>query len=273
MIFSEDDCGALTAKSASYINAYLIDGANIIVSKHNHQISGLSEMKFGNKPVDGGHLLLSRDELDQLRLSSDDRSILIKRIIGAAELVNGTERYCLWVDDNNIERALRYKSISERIDRVRTSRELSRDRGANGMAGRPHQFREMNIGTYSTTVVPAVSSEGREYLPIYFASTETVISNRCYGIFDAPLYHLSILASKLHLVWIATVCGRLELRFSYTSTLGWNTFPVPTLTAKNKSDLTRCAENILLAREAHFPATIADLYDPDAMPADLRGPK
>ena len=87
---------------------------------------------------------------------------------------------------------------------------------------------------------------------------------------DAPLWNMAIVASRLHWVWIGAVCVRLEMRFSYSNTLGWNTFPVPTLTDKNKADLTRCAEDILLAREAHFPATIADLYDPENMPADLR---
>jgi hypothetical protein len=89
-------------------------------------------------------------------------------------------------------------------------------------------------------------------------------------VYGKDLHNLSVLSSKLHLVWIATVCGKLKTDFRYSNTLGWNTFPVPTLTDKNKADLTRCAEDILLAREAHFPATIADLYDPDAMPADLR---
>ncbi len=97
-----------------------------------------------------------------------------------------------------------------------------------------------------------------------------MIGDKCYSIYDAPLWNLSLIVSKLHWVWIGTVCSRLEMRFSYGNTLGWNTFPVPTLTDQNKADLTRCAEDILLAREAHWPATIADLYDPDEMPDDLR---
>jgi hypothetical protein len=98
----------------------------------------------------------------------------------------------------------------------------------------------------------------------------TVVSDLARVIYDAPFWNFAIVASRMHLVWIATVCGKLKTDFRYSNTLGWNTFPVPTLTNKNKADLTRCAEDILLAREHHFPATIADLYDPDAMPADLR---
>jgi hypothetical protein len=97
-----------------------------------------------------------------------------------------------------------------------------------------------------------------------------VIGDKCYALYDEPLWNLALIGSRLHLVWIGTVCSRLEMRFSYGNKLGWNTFPVPTLTEKNKADLTRCADDILLARETHFPATIADLYDPDNMPADLR---
>lgn len=96
------------------------------------------------------------------------------------------------------------------------------------------------------------------------------MSNLAFAIYDGPLWSVGLIASRLHLAWIATVCGRLRTDFRYSNTLGWNTFPVPPLTDKNKADLTRCAENILLAREAHFPATIAELYDPEKMPADLR---
>jgi hypothetical protein len=96
------------------------------------------------------------------------------------------------------------------------------------------------------------------------------VSDAAFALYDAPLWNMALIASRIHLVWVATVCGKLETRYRYSNTLGWNTFPVPTLTEKNKADLTRCAENILLAREAHFPKTIADLYDPEKMPANLR---
>jgi hypothetical protein len=103
-----------------------------------------------------------------------------------------------------------------------------------------------------------------------YAPSGTIISNLAFAIYDAPLWNMALIASRLHLVWIGTVCGKMKTDFRYSNTLGWNTFPVPALTEKNKADLTQCAKNILLAREAHFPATIADLYDPETMPADLR---
>jgi hypothetical protein len=135
----------------------------------------------------------------------------------------------------------------------------------------PFRFGEVRqSGTETAILVPSVSSESREYLPVGFAPPGAIVSNLAFALYDAPLWNLTLIASRLHLVWIATVCGKLETRYRYSNTLGWNTFPVPTLTEKNKADLTRCAEDILLAREHHFPATIADLYDPDTMPADLR---
>ena len=135
----------------------------------------------------------------------------------------------------------------------------------------PHRFRQIQgkPGNQSV-IVPIHSSESRTYLPVGLLPTGGIISNAAYGLYDAPLWNLAIIASRLHLVWIATVCGKLKTDFRYSNTLGWNTFPVPPLTERNKADLTRCAEDILLAREHHFPATIADLYDPDKMPADLR---
>lgn len=114
-----------------------------------------------------------------------------------------------------------------------------------------------------------MSSENRDYLPVDIADAGTIASNLLFALYDAPLWNMAIIASRLHLVWIATVCGKLKTDFRYSNTLGWNTFPTPTLTQQNKTDLTRCAEQILLAREAHYPATIAELYAHGAMPGNL----
>lgn len=145
----------------------------------------------------------------------------------------------------------------------------STDKGANAMAERPHQMREMYVGK-RVIIIPRVSSESRQYLPVGFFSERNIVSDSAFALYDAPLWCMALIASRLHLVWIATVCGKLKTDFRYSNTLGWNTFPVPTLTEQNKTDLTRCAEDILLTREGHFPATIAELYDPDNMPDDLR---
>jgi hypothetical protein len=159
--------------------------------------------------------------------------------------------------------------ISSRIDKVLEYRKGGGE-VASTLTARPHQFRYRNTCQYSQILVPQVSSERREYLPVGLLSPDVIITHLAHAIYDPTLVDFSVLVSKLHLAWVGTICGKLETRIRYSSNLGWNTFPVPTLTEKNKADLTRCAEDILLAREAHFPATIADLYDPDNMPADLR---
>ena len=161
-------------------------------------------------------------------------------------------------------------AVRTRIEAVKEMRLSSRDKSANDMAVRSHQMREMNIGKTQAIAMPCVSSENREYLPVGLIDNRSTVTNLCFALFDSPKWGMALLASRLHLVWIATVCGKMKTDFRYSNTMGWNTFPLPKLTEKNKQDLTRCAEGILLAREAHFPATIADLYDPENMPEDLR---
>lgn len=213
---------------------------------------------------------MSADELAAMRLSVSDKDMFIRRIYGSAEFIRGLVRYCIWIRDDGLNRALEVVAIKTRIDQVRDMRLASKDAGTRGMATRAHQFREMYAGTRHIIVLPIVSSDAREYLPVGLLDKHSVVSNLAFALYDAPLWNMALIASRVHLVWIATVCGKLKTDFRYSNTLGWNTFPVPGLTEKNKADLTRCAENILLAREAHFPATIADLYDPDEMPSDLR---
>ena len=263
---------ALEVKVASNINAYLVPAENVIVERASKPLpKQLAEMSFGNKPVDGGNLLLSRMEVDNLNLSSEQRTRFIRRIYGSAEFIRGQERYCLWIEDQYLQEALAIPSIRQRIDGVREMRLASTKKATVDAARTPHLFGELRqTGKEIITIIPSVSSENREYLPVGFSEMQTIVSNLAFALFDAPLWNMAIIASRLHLVWIATVCGKLKTDFRYSNTMGWNTFPVPLLTEQNKADLTACAENILLAREAHFPATIADLYDPEKMPENLR---
>jgi hypothetical protein len=191
-------------------------------------------------------------------------------LYGAQEFIRGLQRYCLWIDEDDLELARTSEFIRKRIEGVRATRASSKDPSYNALVNRPHQFRDRNVADHMTILAPTVSSETRNYLPVAVFPGRTGTTNQAYALYDAPLWNVALIASRLHLVWIATVCGKLETRYRYSNTLGWNTFPVPMLTEKNKVDLTRCAEEILLAREAHFPGTIAELYDPEAMPMNLR---
>ena len=162
-------------------------------------------------------------------------------------------------------------SIAKRVRGVAVARAgKSKDGQAQKLVAAPHRFRDQYDARDNLLVVPIVSSENRGYLPVGLLGADAVVHNKAFALYDAPLWNMALIASRLHWVWIGTVCVRLRTDFSYSNTLGWNTFPVPPLTEKNRADLTACAENILLAREAHFPATIADLYDPERMPDNLR---
>lgn len=270
VLYEESTDGTPIARQVPHINAYLVAAANVIVEKKAKPLSKLNIMNYGNKPIDGGNLLLSPTELIKLNLTESQKQKFIRRIYGSEEFIHGGLRYCLWIEDENLQEALTIPAIDERIEKTRLMRLSSRDKGANATANRAHQFREMNYGIKNTIIIPSVSSEVRSYLPCGDIDKFSVVTNACFVIYDAPLWNMALIASRLHLVWIATVCGKLETRYRYSNTLGWNTFPAPELTKQNKADLTKAAEDILLAREAHFPATIADLYNPETMPEDLR---
>ncbi|KPX94197.1 putative DNA methylase [Pseudomonas amygdali pv. mori] len=268
-LFTLDNLGQTIERQCAHINAYLAAGDSVIVDKISRPLGTQSEMSFGNTPIDGGHLLLSRDERDALQLTPAQQGRFIRRIYGSAEFIRGLERYCLWIEDHHLAEAQTIPPIAQRLRDVRNIR-LNGGKTARDIAERPHQFQRMYFGKHSTLIVPSVSSETREYLPCGYAPAGTIVSNLAFALYDAPLWNMALIASRLHLVWIGTVCGKMKTDFRYSNTLGWNTFPVPLLTEQNKTDLTRCAEDILFAREAHFPATIADLYAPDAMPDNLR---
>ena len=126
------------------------------------------------------------------------------------------------------------------------------------------------LGKSHTIILPGVSSENRNFLQVGVLGKQAITTNLAFALYDAPLWNMALITSRLHLVWIKTVCGKLKTDYRYSNTLGWNTFPAPKLTARNRADLTGAACDILLAREAHFPATIADLYAPKKMPENLR---
>lgn len=270
-LFSMDVGDRTVERECGQINAYLVAGENVIVDKAAHPLGEQAEMTFGNKPVDGGNLLLSRQEVEQLHLSPEQRNRFVRRMHGSAEFIQGMTRYCLWIDDEYLTQAKAVPAIAQRIEGVREMRLRSTKAATVESANAAHRFGEIRqAGTEASLVIPIHSSESRAYLPVGLLPPGELVSNAAYALFNAPLWNLALIASRLHLVWVATVCGKLKADFRYSNTLGWNTFPVPALTEQNKTDLTRSAEDILLAREANYPATIAQLYEPEMMPADLR---
>ena len=270
-LFTPSASGEITQAVVPNINGYLIAGPNIYVDAESKPLSNVPLMFWGNKPVDGGRLLMSVDEARDLVSKEPDSRQFLRPFYGSHELIDGKPRVCIWVEDDEAEEASRIGQIRARFEQVRRFRLASKAKETRPASEYPHRFRQIQGSPGSRSIiVPIHSSESRLYLPVGLLPENSIISNAAFGIYDAPLYSLAFLLSRLHLTWVATVCGKLETRYRYSNTLGWNTFPVPLLTEQNKADLTGCAENILLAREAHFPATIADLYDPDTMPDNLR---
>lgn len=271
LLFSTSDKNEFIAKQVGNINAYLVPGPDIIVQPARTSQAGCAYMDLGNMPKDGGNLLFSGGEADEAIQREPALAKFIFDFVGSQEFVKGIVRKCLWIEDQQAEEAAQIQLVAERLAGVRAMRLASDAESTRDYADRPHRFKQIQgRGQISSIVIPKVSSESREYLPVGLLTAYSIVSDNAFALYDAPLWNMGFIASRLHWVWISTVCGQLETRIRYSNTLGWNTFPVPMLTEQNKADLTRCAEDILLAREAHFPATIADLYDPETMPDNLR---
>jgi hypothetical protein len=265
MLFEGD-----SVKLATNIGPYLIDMPNVIVSKSSSALNKLPTMDYGNKPSDGGHLIFETfNDVADAKLDSA-RDDFVRRYVGSYEFVRSMHRYCLWIPDSRVKELEALPAVRDRIDAVRKVRTESKGKQSNDNAANSHRFVYTPHRDGLALIVPRVTSENRPYLPCGFVDGATIIADTAAAVYHAPIWLLGITASRLHQQWIATVCVRLRTDYRYSNTLGYNTFPVPCLTEQDKADLTRTAENILLAREAHFPATIADLYDPDAMPSDLR---
>lgn len=294
-LYSVSDADTLTVerKEVANINAYLVPAPNIEVQQAANPMQGLSPMQFGNHPYYGAALIVSNDEARAIVAQTPDAARFIRPFYGSTEFIDRAPRACLWISDDEASDALKLAPIAARVAAVKASRTAagngeasakSKARGSNNkkkedasakkLAETPWRFREQIMSKRQTIIIPRVSSENRPYLPVGLLEPNCVVQEKAFAMYDSPLWNVALVASRLHWVWIGTVCVRMRTDFSYSNTLGWNTFPVPTLTEKNKTDLTRCAEDILLAREMHFPASLADLYEVkdgvSKMPDELR---
>jgi hypothetical protein len=270
-LYTVEDETTASIREAANINPYLVPADDVFVAPRTKVPDERTPMQFGNHPYYANDLMLQTDEAQALIHVEPLATKFIRPLYGSKEFISGAPRSCIWITDDSLAEAKTISAIWERVENVKRARKAkTSDAQAKKLVEAPHQFRDQYEAQNSLLVVPIVSSENRPYLPVGLLAADAIVHNKAFALYDAPLWNLALIASRLHWVWIGAVCVRLEMRFSYSNTLGWNTFPVPLLTEQNKADLTACAENILLAREAHFPATIADLYDPDNMPDNLR---
>lgn len=257
------------ARTVYNINSYLIEMDNVVVNKRSSPLFQGSIMVKGSQPTDDGNLLLLPEEKNALLCEYPEAANFVRRFYGSQEFIKGIERWCLWITDEVLPLALSVPPVKARIDAVRSFRLTSSKKATVEMSVVPHRFSENRTRDLEALIVPSVSSEKRLYLPAGIVSNSSVISNLAFAVYGAPEHLLSMLSSRLHALWTAAVGGQLETRLRYSNTLVYNTFPIPDLSADQKAILEGHTVAILGAREAHPGKTIAWLYDPETMPANL----
>jgi len=256
--------------SAVNINPYLVDGENTIVINVSKPISGLPHMVSGLKAGDDGNLTLSLQEKAELVEKYPEAAIFIKKYIGANEFMNGVARFCIWVTAETSTEAYRIPGLAARFHQCEKFRLASKKAATNKKAATAYAFDETNFKATNSILIPQTGSERREYLPVGFLDGDTVISNGARAIYDAKPWMFGVLSSKMHIIWVKAVAGRLKMDMQYSNTLCYNSFPFPVLTEKNKLDLNICVFKILEEREKHPEKTLAQLYSPETMPSGLR---
>lgn len=260
-----------TRRRASVINGYLVpDGADVIVVASDQRINSFPQMVFGSMPRDGGHLILSRLERDDLLRSYPGASRFIKTYMGAQEFLQGGERFCIWVGEADEAAAAAIPPLRDRFDLVRAARLASKAASTRKAADVPYRFVQVAHRDTTAIIVPSVSSERREYVPVGFLDGTSIISNSAFAVYGTEPWLFALVSSRMHNVWVRAVAGALETRIRYSATLCYNTFPVPELSEKQRELLSERAFAVLEAREHHSDKSLAQLYDPEKMPGELR---
>ncbi|MFV0320765.1 MAG: class I SAM-dependent DNA methyltransferase, partial [Alphaproteobacteria bacterium] len=261
--------GEPTVQVAKNINPYLIDAPDIWVTRQRRAICNIPLMVKGNMPYDSGNYLFSEEEKDAFLQQEPKATPYIKKFVGAREFINNIPRYCLWLLDVPPSELRSMPYVMQRIEAVRNFRLNSSDIGGRKLAERPTQFREMN-NPKSYLLIPSVSSERREYMPIGYLDKDTIASNLVFIVPNATLYEFGVMTSNMHMAWMRITAGRLETRYRYSKDLNYNTFPWPNPTKAQKDKIMACAQAVLDARAEYPDETYADLYDATLMPPDLR---
>lgn len=251
------------------INPYLSEGEDVIVFKSD-LLSSFPPMYFGSMPRDGGHLILTEEEAQAIIQEYPSAQKIIKEYIGSKEFIQGLKRFCLWIEEDDKVLAYNIPPIKARLDAVAKERENSDAESTRAYATRPYLFVQRAYKPTDAIIVPSVSSERREYIPIGFVSDDTVISNLAFAVYDAELWLFGVLTSKMHNIWVRAVGGRLKTDYRYSATLCYNTFPFPKISAEQKNELKALAREVLGARAEHTEMTLGEMYNPETMPSDLR---
>lgn len=269
-IFQYDNIkGEPHAIKVSNISPYLIDGSNMIVSKRQQPLINAPIMRCGNKPSDGGSLLLSDMERDELINQEPAAIPWIRKFVGSDEFLNNISRWCLWLENMPPDILRKLPKVLARVEAVRNFRASSSAEPTRRAANTPFRFFYISQPKTSYIAIPEVSSEHRRYVPIGYLPPDVIASNKIYLISEPSLFLFGLLQSAMHMAWLGTVGGRLESRFQYSGTMVYNTFPWPEPTEKQTQSIETAAQAVLDARAAHPNASLADLYAPVTMPANL----
>lgn len=252
------------------ISPYLTSGSNTYVQRRTTPLSFLQQMSIGSMARDGGNLILSFEEKSSLLIESSLAEKIIKPLYGSEEFINGNERWCLWIEDEDLELAKSIPSIDKRIEKVFNFRMASNAKTTNEYAKIPHKFAQRCYKNSNAIIIPSTSSERREYVPIGFLNIGSIVTNSANVIYDSDPWLQSVLTSKMHMIWLHNIGGKLETRYRYSKDIVYNTFPFPPISNQRKEELTQCTFRILEEREKHPEKTLAQLYDPDKMPEGLK---
>lgn len=251
------------------INAYLLDGDDIFITGRTKPLCDVNAIRKGNQPTDDGNLILEFDEMQSLIETDPLSKKYIKKLIGAKEFINNTNRYCLWLVNTPPSELRAMPRVMQRIERVKKFREASRDAGTRKLALTPTLFRETN-NPKTAIIIPSASSEKRKYIPIGFIDDTVITTNAALIIPNATLYHFGVLTSNVHMAWMRAVCGRLKSDYRYSKDIVYNNFPWCNPTAEQKEAIEKTAQEILNARALYPDSSLADLYDELTMPSELR---
>lgn len=253
---------------AKKINAYLVDGSNTIIQSKNKPISKLPLMMGGNQPREGGHLCLNNNEKIELLEKYPEAEPYIKKLVGTNEFLKNIPRWCLWIEDENVDSARKIKPINDRIELVYEKR-LNGNTVEKNFVDMPHRFVQVNRAEKSQIIIPNVSTVRRKYIPVGYVGTDTIVTNLAMIIFDADPFVLGIVTSHMHMLWVRSVAGRLGDALRYTVGLCYNTFPIPEVSKEQVEAVSSCALKVIATREMYSDKTLDYLYNPDTMPADL----